>query len=353
MPLRTVSLRLLALGSALLWAPGARAQTLVLEPPVVWGAAGLVLVLLALLWRSRARVLAELRSLRRQEQAQREASELEQRQRRLVVEIGEQLQRAASPEDLARHLLAVLAPVLDLGAALMARWDAAGGRPVPLARWAGAGADLAEVAAGSLGLLQECGKRAEPMLLQGEEARALRVQSGLGWMEPQSLLLQPVRHGGQVHAVLELATLRPLNEADRRLLSELEPLIALSLALQLRVHRGEGGHEAGQWLQDLPLALTVHGEGGEPIYASPAFLQMMALTSGNLGHARQLWVQLDEHRRFQKLMREHGQVHGFEAELMRGDGRQLLLDLDASWSQHHAQRCLITVYQSPRMQDDA
>lgn len=313
--------------------------------PLVLG----LLLLLAVAWglraARRARSLDAQLTLAQAQLSQHEAQELRRRQ---AQDIGAHMQLADSPEALGQHLLAGLAPILGLGAGLMARWDPEQGQLQPLARWAGAGADLPAASAPSLGLLGDCARQGQPLVLEGQAAAGLRIQSGLGSMLPRTLVLQPVRQGGRVHAVLELASTRAWDEGDHRLLADLEPLIALSLALQSRAQRGllGGADQQDQWLLDAPSALTVQDAAGELHYANRAFVLLIGLDPQQPlpGHLRSTWADLERLNDFLHRAAEQTELRGFAAQLLRHDGRRLQVLIDARWSVHEGRRSLLAVY---------
>jgi len=186
------------------------------------------------------------------------------------------------------------------------------------------------------------------LVLQGEAAAGLRIQSGLGEMQPRTLVLQPVRQGGLVHAVLELASTREWSEADHQLLSELEPVIALNLALQTRAQRGllGGADQKDQWLIDAPCALTALDAAGQLLFANRSFERLLGLDPNHPlpSHLRSSWADLAQLEEFLHKAAEHGELRGFGAQLLRQDGRRLPVWIDAHWSTHDGRRSLVASY---------
>lgn len=308
-----------------------------------------LLLVLALLWglRLRRRVAA-LTAQRADLSGQLQDHRAQEQRRRQAQAIAEHMQLAASPEELGQRLLAGLAPILGLGAGLLARWDAERAELQPLARWAGEGAELQAASASSLGLLADCARQGQALVLNGSQAGSLRIQSGLGWMHPHTLVLQPVRQGGLVHAVLELGSTRAWQPHDHQLLADLEPLIALSLGLQTRVQRGlqGGADQHDQWLLDAPCALTALNAAGQLQFANPAFEQLIGLEPGQPlpGHLRSSWVDLEQLQDFLHKATEQAELRAYPAQLLRQDGRRVQVRIDARWSVHEGRRSLIAHY---------
>ncbi len=315
--------------------------------PVVFGL-GLALLMVAAWGVRTARRARSLHKALVQAQARQRQHEAQALRRHQAQEIAAHMQQADSPQGLGERLLAGLAPILDLGAGLVARWDAEPQQLQPLARWAGAGADLQAASASSLGLMADCARRGEPLVLGPQEAGGLRIQSGLGGMAARTLVLQPVRQGGRVHAVLELASTREWTADDHQLLADLEPLIALSLALQARAQRGVVGGEdqKDQWLLDAPSALTVQDAAGALHYANRAFVQLIGLEPQQPlpGHLRSTWAEVEQLNEFLHRAATQTELQGFAAQLLRQDGRRLQVLIDARWSQHEGRRSLVAVY---------
>ncbi len=146
------------------------------------------------------------------------------------VRIHAVLQEQDCPQAVAARFLQALAPVLPIGAAtcygvepdqgtlsLLGSYASAEPWPVPQRLQLGEG------------LLGECLRQARPLEVASPPPGYLPVHSGLGQLEPESLLLLPVLSGERVLAVLELALLHPLRAHEQELLSDLLPFLALAL----------------------------------------------------------------------------------------------------------------------------
>lgn len=68
------------------------------------------------------------------------------------------------------------------------------------------------------GLVGECAQSGEAFVLNDIPENYIKMQSGLGDIVPNQLLLIPVKYQNQLLAVIELASIRPFTELERRLL---------------------------------------------------------------------------------------------------------------------------------------
>lgn len=193
----------------------------------------ILLLLLARLTTGR-QLMAELE---RAEVSQRLAAAQAER-RALFGALSARLQQAQSPDELARQLLSGLAPSLPVQQGLCCFWDEGSQSLTAAARYGAEGSSAAAVL--------ERQPRIGPLLLEAAHLRRrivianpgpgyLRITSGLGDAEPAELLIQPILHRGRLFAVLELASLQPLDEAARALLDEIGPVFAMSTG---RAQRG-------------------------------------------------------------------------------------------------------------------
>jgi signal transduction histidine kinase/DNA-binding response OmpR family regulator len=79
------------------------------------------------------------------------------------------------------------------------------------------------------GLLGAAAADGELVVLEDLPAAHFRIRSGLGETVPRSLALLPIRHLGQLRAVVELALLKPLTGAHAELLREVPSMLAVAL----------------------------------------------------------------------------------------------------------------------------
>lgn len=203
-------------------------------------AVALLSVLLLLL--SRLTILREIMAaLEAAETSQRQATaQAEQRAR--FSALSASLQQAQSPNELAQQLLSGLAPVLPVDQGLCCFWDEGRQSLTAVARYGAEGSSPAAVL--------ERQPRIGPLLLEAARLRRaiviakpgpgyLRIASGLGDAEPAELLIQPIEHRGRLFAVLELASLQPLDEAARALLDEITPVFSMCLDILQRAEHSE------------------------------------------------------------------------------------------------------------------
>lgn len=197
----------------------------------------------------------------------RERAEQETRRRANVASISAQLQQADSPAELGRMLLSQLAGHLPIARGLFCLWDQDRQRLDCVASYAGETTDNAPLPAhepeleqepeqaqgqqqeverntdaakpadalpdapspSGRGLLLQCARDRQAILLQPPDAGDFGIRSGLGERSPASLLLQPLSHDGRLYAVLELASLGTFSRNDLALLDILEPTMCLML----------------------------------------------------------------------------------------------------------------------------
>jgi PAS domain S-box-containing protein len=151
-----------------------------------------------------------------------------------------QLQRATTPAELAHTLLSALAQSLPLGQGILCVRDDATGQLRALAHFAGPGAadDVVPAELQAVGsLLDVCADSRQPILVEQPGEKYLRIRSSLCAIAPATLLILPIVHGDRLAALLELATLAPLDGEQRQLLDELAPTLALSLDLLMQAEQ--------------------------------------------------------------------------------------------------------------------
>jgi GAF domain-containing protein len=104
-----------------------------------------------------------------------------------------------------------------------------------IAHYAGDGvspADSLERFSAGGGLIERCIATRQPILIDNPPPDYLSIRSGLGSCTPSAILIFPIMQVERLCAILELATLQPLDEDHQRLLADIAPLIALSLDIQ-------------------------------------------------------------------------------------------------------------------------
>jgi len=188
-------------------------------------------------------------------------ADAESRRRACLVELSSRLQQAQTPTELARQLLSGLARSLPVHQGLCCYWDEATQSLQAAARYGADGADAAQVLQRQpelAPLLLEVARSRRPVTLSQPGARYLRISSGLGDAEPAELLVYPIEHRGRLSAVLELASLQPLDEAARALLDEIAPVVAMCLDILQRTAHSEA------LLDHARVALAAKPAGGLP-----------------------------------------------------------------------------------------
>lgn len=203
-------------------------------------AMALLSVLLLLLSRLtiRRRIMAALEAA---EASQRQsAAQAEQRAR--FSALSAHLQQAQSPDELAQRLLSGLAPSLPAEQGLCCFWDEVSQSLTAVARYGADGSSPTAVLERQprIGpLLLEAARLRRPIVIANPGPAYLRITSGLGDAEPAELLIQPIEHRGRLFAVLELASLQPLDEAARMLLDEIAPVFSMCLNILQRAEHNE------------------------------------------------------------------------------------------------------------------
>lgn len=175
------------------------------------------------------------------EASQRQAA-VQTERRALFRALSVSLQQAQSPEELARQLLSGLASSLPAEQGLCCFWDQGSQSLTAAARYGAEGSSAAAVLERQprLGpLLLEAARLRRTIVIANPGPAYLRITSGLGDAEPVELLIQPIEHRGRLFAVLELASLQPLDEAARALLDEIAPVFAMCLDVLQRAEYSE------------------------------------------------------------------------------------------------------------------
>jgi PAS domain S-box-containing protein len=149
--------------------------------------------------------------------------------------IQAELQQAATLDQAAQRLLALVAPLLRAGQGALYLLDDS----AAMLRLAGGYAiddahpPAPEVAVGS-GLLGQCALDRQPRRLDALPDDYGHVNSQLGQARPRHLQVLPLLHGERLMGVLELAGFDPPNDAGRALMDELLPKLAMSLEIKAR-----------------------------------------------------------------------------------------------------------------------
>ena len=150
-------------------------------------------------------------------------------------QIGNALQGAASLAEFGKRLLSGLVPALGGGAAGFYVHESEPGRLRRLASYGLAGSDGApETIGAGEGLVGQCARESEPVVLTDLPAGYLPISSGLGQAAPAQVAAWPLVSQGALLAVLEIASFRRFRPRERSLLEELLPVAAMSLAILQR-----------------------------------------------------------------------------------------------------------------------
>ena len=158
------------------------------------------------------------------------------------------LQGATSLPEFGQRLLSGLVPLLGGGVAAFYVTEADGGRTRRIAGYglvedptAEAAFDLGE------GLVGQCAREQEAVVLSGLPPDYLRISSGLGVSTPSMVAAWPLMSRDRLLGVLEFASFRALKANEQALLEDLLPVTAMSLEILIRNLKTQ---ELLEWTQE-------------------------------------------------------------------------------------------------------
>ena len=149
-----------------------------------------------------------------------------------VAEIAAALQQASTMETLGDRFLSLLAPLLDVGNGLLFVFDPSSQTLRVCSRYASAAAapSIRGLALGE-GLVGQCALERRAIILEEVPADHLQITTGLGESRARVLALYPIVHKDHLVGVLELALADVFDEAERELVADLLPMLAMSLQI--------------------------------------------------------------------------------------------------------------------------
>jgi len=154
-----------------------------------------------------------------------------------VAELSPKLQTATSFAELGQILLSGLAERIHLGQGSVYRADNNQQQLVLCGGYARSGDALdTEIRYGE-GLAGQCALECQPISLAHPTPGYLSIGSTLVEVEPAEILLLPVMNNGILLGVVELATLKTLDEDRRALIDTLLPMLALCMEILARNER--------------------------------------------------------------------------------------------------------------------
>ena len=142
--------------------------------------------------------------------------------------LARQLQGEQRLDQLAERLLALLARLLDAPLAALYGREADGSLQLLAAQGAARDTLPPRILPGD-GLPAQAAAEGRPLHLRELPPGHLQVGSALGRSPPRELMVVPARHEGQVQAVLELGFLRPVDAAQRELLTRAADALAAAV----------------------------------------------------------------------------------------------------------------------------
>ena len=114
----------------------------------------------------------------------------------------------------------------------------------------GGGSAQGQTFAGSDSVVAEAAANRRQIRLDTLPPGYIRVTSGLGHGEPQSVLVSPITNDGEVNGVIELAFLRPLEQRDAQLLALAQDSLGAALEAARYRHRLQDALEESQQLNE-------------------------------------------------------------------------------------------------------
>lgn len=146
-----------------------------------------------------------------------------------VTSISQHLQEATTHREFGLSVASQLAPLLKAGVVIYYTYDARSERLDLLGSYGlHQSWNPAEMYVPGEGLVGQCVIERQPIVLDQIPERYLRIHSASGEAAPAHLAILPVMYRNQVTGVIELAGFESLAGAQRDLLDELLPLIALT-----------------------------------------------------------------------------------------------------------------------------
>jgi PAS domain S-box-containing protein len=149
--------------------------------------------------------------------------------------IQSELQLAATLEDVAQQFLITVAPLLKAGCGVLYTLDETGQQLHLAGSYA---ADAAQPPAATLplgaGLLGQCALDRQPRYLAALPDHYATIQSQLGKAQAHHLMVMPLLHADRLMGVLELASFDAPGEAERALLDDLLPKLAMTIEIKIR-----------------------------------------------------------------------------------------------------------------------
>ncbi|WP_248064829.1 CHASE3 domain-containing protein [Paenibacillus silvae] len=148
-----------------------------------------------------------------------------------ITGIATLLQNPTTLEGLSRLFLSELAALLEVPYGVLYYWK--GNRLLRVAAYAGDGEKERSLGQISLapgqGMVGQCAVEKRVLRMNDLPQNYIRISSGLGFASASSLTVVPVLFEGKTIAVLELASMKPLQEQAMKLIDELAVIFGVSL----------------------------------------------------------------------------------------------------------------------------
>ncbi|MBF0261416.1 MAG: GAF domain-containing protein [Magnetococcales bacterium] len=151
-----------------------------------------------------------------------------------LAEMSVRMQQAKGVEELARIFLSEAHAMLGVYRGVIYVRDRPGSDTLRLEASFGVGRDVPRLLLEGDGLLGQCAHEGRPILMTPPEGYWGVIRSGLGETAPDTLAVLPIRLGGVVLGVVELATLGADEEQSGAMRDEMVAMLALNLEIQRR-----------------------------------------------------------------------------------------------------------------------
>jgi len=151
-----------------------------------------------------------------------------------VTELSVAMRAAETPTEFALAVAGGLAPLVGAGCAAFHLWRAEENRFAVVGGYGLGEGGLGRNSGPGEGLVGQCARAMTAIVVTDLPAGYLRIGSGLGEAPPRLVLVAPMIGKDGVLAVIELATFRPFTEAQRALIDEMLPVMAVNLDVIMR-----------------------------------------------------------------------------------------------------------------------
>ncbi|MFA7268587.1 MAG: PAS domain S-box protein [Sterolibacterium sp.] len=282
-----------------------------------------------------------------------------------VATITADIQRANDFKDLAQILFAHLAPLFDLGQASFYRANSERSCLILCGEYArvGGGKNPDDEIPFGTGLLGQCASEQQTIVVNDPPEGYLQIASVLGAAPARMLALLPIKTTVALLGVIELASFKPLCEADRALLDRLLPVLAMCMeiiernqhaqhllkesltqSVALENQQRESVERLRRILEDSPAGVAINAEDGRPIFANHRLSELLAVSAEELArrNASEFYKHPADRNDFLAQLKRDGHVNDYQTEFVRSDGATLTVLLSSRLVDFGDDRHLVT-----------